>query len=287
MSLLFMSDTKGKIGLIIFSIFFFGDINAQKNETVTLSSEQFKQIKATATELYQELDRVTPGKRGAPPSDAFVLFDGSSLDEWQKPYFEYSGSMMEYADRLPELKRGPHITRPADWKLEKGEMVVVPGAGHLVTKELFGDVQLHIEWLAPKNSTKSGQDYSNSGLFFMGIYEVQILNSYDNETYSNGQAGAVYKQHIPLVNAANPPSQWQQYDVIFSAPKFSEGGNLLNPARMTVFHNGVLIQNNVSLLGPTCYIGQAHYIKHPEALPILLQDHGNPVRFRNIWARKL
>jgi len=132
-----MSDTKEKIGLIIFSIFFLSDINAQKNETVTLSSEQFNQIKATATELYRKLDRVTPGERGAPPSDAFVLFDGSSLDEWQKPYFEYRGSMVEYADRLPELKRGPHITSPADWKLEKGEMVVVPGAGHVVTKKFL------------------------------------------------------------------------------------------------------------------------------------------------------
>jgi len=171
--------------------------------------------------------------------------------------------------------------------LEKGEMVAVPRAGHLVTKELFGDVQLHIEWLAPENTTKKGQDYSNSGIFFMGLYEVQILNSYDNETYNNGQAGAIYKQHIPLVNATKPPGNWQRYDIVFSTPKFSERGDLLNPARMTVFHNGVLIQNNVSLLGPTCYIGQAYYIKHPEELPILLQDHGNPVRFRNIWARKL
>ena len=282
-----MTDTMEKIGLIIFSIFFLGDLNAQKNETVTLTSEQFKQIKAKATELYRELDRVTPGEEGAPPSDAFVLFDGSSLDPWQKPFFEYSGSMAEYADRLPALKRGPYNTRPADWQLEKGEMVAVPGAGHLVTKELFGDVQLHIEWLAPENTTKKGQDYSNSGIFFMGLYEVQILNSYDNETYNNGQAGAIYKQHIPLVNATKPPGNWQRYDIVFSTPKFSERGDLLNPARMTVFHNGVLIQNNVSLLGPTCYIGQAHYMKHPEELPILLQDHGNPVRFRNIWARKL
>ena len=276
-----------KIGLIIFLIFFLADLNAQQKEPFGISSEQLKQIKAESTELYRDLDRVAPGKEGTPPSDALILFDGSTLGQWQKPAFEYGGSMAEYAELLPALKAGPYTTPPADWKLEKGALVVVPGTGDLVTKELFGDVQLHIEWLAPENTTKKGQDYSNSGIFFMGLYEVQILNSYDNETYSNGQAGAIYKQHIPLVNATKPPGNWQRYDIVFSTPKFSERGDLLNPARMTVFHNGVLIQNNVSLLGPTCYIGQAHYIKHPEELPILLQDHGNPVRFRNIWARKL
>lgn len=282
-----MPSKMKKIGLIIFSIFFLADLNAQQKETFGISSEQFKQITAESTELYRDLDRVAPGKEGAPPSDAIVLFDGSTLSQWQKPAFVYGGSMAEYAELLPALKAGPYTTPPADWKLEKGALVVVPGTGHLVTKELFGDVQLHIEWLAPENTTKKGQDYSNSGIFFMGLYEVQILNSYDNETYNNGQAGAIYKQHIPLVNATKPPGNWQRYDIVFSTPKFSERGDLLNPARMTVFHNGVLIQNNVSLLGPTCYIGQAHYIKHPEELPILLQDHGNPVRFRNIWARKL
>ncbi|MAJ51174.1 MAG: hypothetical protein CMB82_06125 [Flammeovirgaceae bacterium] len=277
----------GKICLIIFAIFFFSELNAQKKESAILSAEQLQQIRAKATELHRDLDRVTPGKEAGPPSDAIVLFDGSSLDEWQKPFFEYSGSMAEYHERLPLLKGGPYVTRPADWKLENGALVVVPGTGHLVTKELFGDVQLHIEWLTPKDATKRGQDYSNSGLFFMGLYEIQILNSFDNETYSNGQAGAIYKQYIPLVNATKPPGNWQVYDIIFSAPKFSESGEILNPARITVLHNGVLIQNNVSLLGPTCYIGQSYYVKHPEKLPILLQDHGNPVRFRNIWARKL
>jgi len=276
-----------KIGLIIFLIFFLADLNAQQKEPFGISSEQLKQIKAESTELYRDLDRVAPGKEGTPPSDALILFDGSTLGQWQKPAFEYGGSMAEYAELLPALKAGPYTTPPADWKLEKGALVVVPGTGDLVTKELFGDVQLHIEWLVPKDTARKGQDYSNSGLFFMGLYELQILNSFDNETYSNGQAGAIYKQHIPLVNATLPPGNWQRYDIIFSAPKFSDHGDVLNPARMTVFHNGVLIQNNVSLLGPTCYIGQAYYIKHPQQLPILLQDHGNPVRFRNIWARKL
>tara|TARA_S200000501_G_scaffold147548_1_gene139217 strand:- start:74 stop:910 length:837 start_codon:yes stop_codon:yes gene_type:complete len=276
-----------KKGLVILAMFIISDLEAQKRELITLSQEEFEEIEATTTELYRDLDRVTPGKEGAPPSDAIILFDGSSLDKWQKTFFEYSGSMAEYHEWLPSLKEGPYVTAPADWKLEEGDLVVVPGTGHLVTKELFGDVQLHIEWLTPKDTTKKSQDYSNSGIFLMGLYEIQILNSFDNETYSNGQAGAIYKQHIPLVNATKPPGNWQEFDIIFSAPKFSNSGNVLNPARITVFHNGVLIQNNVYLTGPTCYIGQAYYVKHPEKLPILLQNHGNPVRFRNIWVRKL
>ena len=276
-----------KNGLVILAMFIISDLEAQKRELITLSQEDFEEIEATATELYRDLDRVTPGKKGAPPSDAIILFDGSSLDKWQKTFFEYSGSMAEYHEWLPSLKVGPYVTAPADWKLEEGDLVVVPGTGHLVTKELFGDVQLHIEWLTPKDIAKKSQDYSNSGIFLMGLYEIQILNSFDNETYSNGQAGAIYKQHIPLVNATKPPGNWQEFDIIFSAPKFSNSGNVLNPARITVFHNGVLIQNNVYLTGPTCYIGQAYYVKHPEKLPILLQNHGNPVRFRNIWVRKL
>ena len=276
-----------KKGLVILAMFIISDLEAQKRELITLSQEDFEEIEATTTELYRDLDRVTPGKEGAPPSDAIILFDGSSLDKWQKTFFEYSGSMAEYHEWLPSLKEGPYVTAPADWKLEEGDLVVVPGTGHLMTKELFGDVQLHIEWLTPKDIAKKSQDYSNSGIFLMGLYEIQILNSFDNETYSNGQAGAIYKQHIPLVNATKPPGNWQEFDIIFSAPKFSNSGNVLNPARITVFHNGVLIQNNVYLTGPTCYIGQAYYVKHPEKLPILLQNHGNPVRFRNIWVRKL
>ena len=283
----FITEFMKKKGLIILGMFFISELEAQKRESITLSQEDIEEIEAITTELYRDLDRVTPGKKGAPPSDAIILFDGSSLDQWQKPFFDYSESMTEYAERLPLLKDGAQITRPADWKLEGRDLVVVPGTGHLVTKELFSDVQLHIEWLTPKDISKRGQDYSNSGIFLMGLYEIQILNSFDNETYSNGQAGAIYKQHTPLVNATKPPGDWQEFDIIFNSPKFSESGNLLNPARITVFHNGVLIQNNVYLTGPTCYLGQAYYVKHPEKLPILLQNHGNPVRFRNIWVRKL
>ncbi|MBV6647953.1 MAG: DUF1080 domain-containing protein, partial [Cyclobacteriaceae bacterium] len=155
------------------------------------------------------------------------------------------------------------------------------------TKRSFGDVQLHIEWQAPKASDKSGQGYSNSGVFLMGLYEVQILNSFQNETYANGQASSVYKQHIPLVNASRPPGEWQEYDIIFMAPKFSDGGSVVSRARVTVFHNGVLVQNNVELLGPTVYIGNTYYVPHAEKLPLVLQDHGDPIRFRNIWIREL
>ena len=176
---------------------------------------------------------------------------------------------------------------PAPWKIENGELVVVPGTGQIATKKAFGDVQLHIEWLAPSQSGKEGQMYSNSGVFFMGIYEVQVLNSYENPTYNNGQAGSVYKQHIPLVNASKPVDTWQEYDIIFMAPKFSSKGTLVSPAKVTVLHNGVLVQNNVELMGPTCYIGTSYYIAHPEKLPLLLQDHGDPMRFRNIWVREL
>ena len=166
-------------------------------------------------------------------------------------------------------------------------MTVAPGTGAIETKKAFGDVQLHLEWNAPVAEGKSGQGYSNSGVFFMGMYEVQILNSYENDTYSNGQASSVYKQHIPLVNASRAPGQWQSYDIIFMAPRFSEKGSLISPARITVLHNGVLVQNNVELLGPTTYIGASHYTPHPEKMPLALQDHGDPVQFRNIWIREL
>ena len=246
-----------------------------------------QEIIPESTELYKELQRVVPGKNGSAPSDAIIIFDGSNLDQFQKPPFHYGAGMKEFEQLIPKLKVGPYSTGPADWKIENGELVVVPGARDISTKELFGDVQLHIEWLAPAAQGKSGQGYSNSGLFFMGLYEVQILNSFDNYTYNNGQAGAIYKQYMPMVNASLAPGTWQMYDIIFSAPKFSQSGSVVNPARITVFHNGVLIQNNVSLLGPTCYRGQSYYIKHPEVMPILFQDHGDAVRFRNIWARKL
>jgi hypothetical protein len=239
-----------------------------------------------ATELYSEVAKVTPGENGSAPSDAIVLFDGSNLDAFQTPQGPVVTGMHEFKDLIPKLK-SEHKGDAAPWKMEKGELVVVPGKGHIATKKAFGDIQLHVEWLAPSQEGKSSQQYSNSGVLFMGMYEVQILNSYDNKTYSNGQATAVYKQHIPLVNASKPTDTWQAYDIIFMAPKFSEKGTMVSPARVTVFHNGVLTQNNVELLGPTCYIGTPYYIAHPEKLPFILQDHGDPIRFKNIWVREL
>jgi hypothetical protein len=175
----------------------------------------------------------------------------------------------------------------ADWTVEAGQFVVKPGTGAIETKENFGDFQLHIEWLSPQDTGKEGQGYSNSGVFMMGLYEIQVLNSYANRTYSNGQAGSVYKQHIPLANASRKPGEWQMYDIVFTAPQFNKDEILKSPARVTVFHNGVLIQNNVELEGPTAYIGKSEYFQHPEEMPLRLQDHGDLVRYRNIWIRKI
>ncbi len=219
----------------------------------------------TVTEIYKNLDRVTPGEGTGAPSDAIVLFDGKDLSKWQKA--DGSG--------------------PAEWTVNGGEVTVKAGTGNIATKQAFGDVQLHVEWMSPKAEGKSGQGYNNSGIFLMGLYEVQVLNSYDSETYQNGQAGSVYKQYPPLVNASLPPGTWQKYDIIFTAPRFSEKGTVIRPATLTVFHNGVLVQNASPLLGPTEYIGLPQYKPHAAKLPLQLQDHSDPVRFRNIWVREL
>ena len=239
-----------------------------------------------ATEAYVELEKVTPGENNAPPSDAIVLFDGTNLDEWQAIKQGLGASMKSMAPVIPTLSADGD-GEPAPWNIENGELVVEPGTGYIETRRGFADVQLHIEWKAPKVEGKTGQAYSNSGVFFMGMYEVQILNSYENPTYNNGQASSVYKQHIPLVNASKPVETWQEYDIIFMAPKFTDKGTLVSPAKVTVFHNGVLVQNGVELLGPTCYIGTSYYVAHEDKLPISLQDHGDRMRFRNIWIREL
>lgn len=234
------------------------------------SIAQKKDIKLPpeATEVWEPEPRVvTPGASNhLPPSDAVVLFDGKNLDNWKSAGKD----------------------SPAPWKVENGYFQVIPQTGGIETKAGFGDVQLHIEWKAPDMIKGSGQGRGNSGLFFMGgRYEVQILDSYNNRTYSNGQAGSVYKQYIPLVNAMRPPSEWNTYDVVFMAPRFNADGVLVTPARVTVFHNGVLVQNNVELKGSTEYIGIPKYLAHEAELPIQLQDHGDLVSFRNIWARRL
>ena len=206
---------------------------------------------------------VTPGIGGAPPSDAVVLFDGKNLANWAG-------------------KDGG-----AKWLVKNGAFTVVKGTGDIWTKQAFGDVQLHIEWRTPKKIEGEGQGRGNSGVFLQERYEVQILDSYDNPTYANGQAGSIYKQFIPLVNASRKPGEWQAYDIIFIAPRFTADSTLAMPAKMTVFHNGVLIQNQVELQGETVYIGKPGYTFHAEKEPLRLQDHGCPVSFRNIWLREL
>jgi len=151
----------------------------------------------------------------------------------------------------------------------------------------FGDVQLHIEWAAPNPPSGEGQERGNSGVYLMSTYEVQVLDSYHNVTYPDGQAAAIYGQYPPLVNASRPPGQWQSYDIVFHAPRFDASGRLVSPARATVFHNGVLVQDNVELSGPTAHGQRPPYKPQPEKLPLSLQDHGEPVRYRNIWIREL
>ncbi|TAD94067.1 MAG: DUF1080 domain-containing protein [Bacteroidetes bacterium] len=218
------------------------------------------------SELYTPVAPVVkPGKTAADaPSDATVLFDGTSLKAW-------------------ETESGAN---PA-WTLADNAMTVKPSAGGIRTKQAFGSCQLHVEWRAPAVVKGEGQGRGNSGIIFMGRYELQVLDNYNNTTYSNGQAASIYKQHIPLANACRPPGEWQTYDVIFTAPEFYEDGRVKNAARFTVFHNGVLVQNNVTAWGNVQYIGIPEYVKHPEKLPLLLQDHGDLVSFRNIWVREL
>ena len=209
---------------------------------------------------------VVPGAtHRLPPSDAVVLFGGSDLSAWQQP----DGSA------------------PA-WTIEDGAMTVAPGGGPIETKQSFGDVQLHIEWRTPSDTAGlQGQNRGNSGLFFQNRYEVQVLDSYKSRTYSNGQAGSIYKQYIPAVNASTPPGTWQSYDIVFIAPRFREDSTLASPARLTVFHNGVLLHHDVELKGGTVYRGAPSYEPHPVQAPLMLQDHDHPVRFRNIWLREL
>lgn len=195
-----------------------------------------------------------------PPRGAVVLFDGSNLHAWQS-------------------RRG----RPARWKVGDGYMETVPGAGPIETKQKFGDIQLHVEWSAPNPPRGKSQDRGNSGVFLMGDFEVQVLDSYKAETYADGQAGAIYGQYPPLFNASRPPGEWQAYDIAFRRPRFDESGKLVEPARMTVFHNGILVQNNEEPFGPTSWLKWLPYKDEGGRGPISLQDHDHPVRYRNVW----
>lgn len=207
---------------------------------------------------WQEPPVVTPGKAGGPPSDAVVLFDGKDLSQWN------DGSK---------------------WKIVDG--VATAAGGGISTKESFGDCQLHIEWASPKEVSGSGQGRGNSGVYFMGRYEIQILDSFKNPTYVDGQAASLYKTKPPLVNATLPPGEWQTYDIVFNAPRFNEDKSLKMPGYVTVLHNGVLVQNHTEILGQTAWDSPPHYTAHPERQPLQLQFHGNPVQFRNIWIREI
>ncbi len=219
------------------------------------------------TEIWTPVPRtIQPGKTaGDAPSDAIVLFGNKS-------------------DSINWMNKNGKLF---NWNANDSCLTVVPFAGDLTTKQGFGDCQLHIEWKTPAVVLGEGQGRGNSGVFFMGRYELQVLDSYNNITYSNGQAGSIYKQHMPMVNVCRPPGEWQVYDVVFISPQFYNDGNLKSPARITVFQNGVLIQNNVDLWGAMQFIGVPKYEKHAAKEPLLLQDHHNPVSFRNIWVREL
>lgn len=199
---------------------------------------------------------------GPPPSDATVLFDGKDLSQWNGE----KGS--------------------AKWEIKDG-VATVNGTGSISSKQEFGDCQLHIEWATPEKVEGEGQGRGNSGILLQGRYEVQVLDSYINKTYYHGQAGAVYKQYAPLVNACRKPGEWQSYDIIFHAPRFDADGKLEKPGTVTVLQNGVLVQDHVEIMGSTGPTGAPKYHAHPLKQSLVLQDHHNPVRYRNIWIREL
>jgi len=198
---------------------------------------------------------------GRPPSDAIVLFDGKDLSQW-------------------ESKDGP-----AKWKVANGYMETVPKTGYIHTKQSFADCQLHVELATPAPAVGESQDRGNSGVFLMGLYEIQVLDSYNNRTYADGQAAALYGQYPPLVNASRPPGQWQTYTIIFHPSRWDKDGKLIRLGRVSVFHNGILVQDNVEIQGPTV-TGEPDK-PHADRLPISLQDHNHPVRYRNIWIREI
>jgi len=227
------------------------------------------------TEVWEPVPPVvTPGENGAAPSDAIVLFDGRSLDAW-----------VNSRDKTP-----------AGWTVADGVLTVNKPVGNIETTRTFRNYQLHLEWRIPTAITGEGQARGNSGVFLASTgegdagYEVQVLDSYNNKTYVNGQAGSVYKQHIPLANPTRKPGEWQTYDIVWNAPVWNADGSLKTPAYVTVMHNGVLVQNHVELKGETVYIGQPNYDRRYDRAPIKLQSHGDPspaISFRNIWVREL
>lgn len=210
---------------------------------------------------------VDPGPAGPPapvPADAIVLFDGRDLSGWTN-------------------MKG----QPARWIVRDGYMETVKGAGSIRTAREFGDCQLHVEWATPSPGVGTSQDRGNSGVYLMNLYEVQVLDSYESRTYADGMAGALYGQFPPLVNASRKPGEWQTYDIVFHAPRFDASGAVTAPATMTVFHNGILVHDSQELTGPTAHKARPPYKAHAARLPVSLQDHAHPVRYRNIWLRDL
>jgi 2-keto-4-pentenoate hydratase/2-oxohepta-3-ene-1,7-dioic acid hydratase in catechol pathway len=245
-----------------------GDVVEVELENVGVVRNKVTQVKKEyaqhATDRPQPLPLAPPAQTlpVPAPAGAVMLFDGTSLTNW----------------------RSADSTRsPARWKVENGYLEVVRGSGDIESAQSFGDGQLHVEFMSPKPATGEGQDRGNSGVFLMSKYEVQVLDSYANVTYPDGQAAAIYGQFAPRVNVSRPPGEWQTLDITFTAPRFDAAGKLVSPARMTVLHNGVNVQDNVALLGPTTHRRRDPYAAHPDRLPVKLQDHGHPVRFRNIW----
>jgi hypothetical protein len=230
--------------------------------------EELMEMKPEMTEIWDpEVPIITPGEKPSDaPSDAIVLFDGTDLGrEWTSADGAEPG-----------------------WLVEDNCVTVVAGKGVIKTKRVFEDFQLHIEWRTPSEVKGKSQGRGNSGIFLQELYEVQVLDNFNNRTYRNGQAGSIYKQHAPLVNACKEPGVWQVYDIIYTAPRFKDDGTFFTPPVVTVLQNGVLVQNHVKLRGPTEYIGIPEYSVEPHgAKSIVLQDHGNPVSYRNIWIREL
>lgn len=207
----------------------------------------------------------SPTQVGQAPSDAVVLFAGDDLSQW----VAMNGS-------------------PTRWVVKDGAMECVPGSGYIRTLRCFGDAQVHLEFATPAKVEGSSQGRGNSGVFFgLTRYEIQVLDSYQNPTYADGSCASIYNQYPPLVNASRPPGEWQSFDILWTAPRFDADGRLVSPARVTLFHNGVLVHHNAELIGNTGWVTRGPYRAHPEKLPLALQDHGNPVRYRNIWVREL
>jgi len=280
-----------KLLIISIMLFYFAFGFAQQPEQSATPANQSQQ--PTTREIQNLFDSMTPAQKNSlftnikhimdpeviivqpgakdsdPPSDAIILFDGTEISkEWE------------------EVSRD--CVKPATWIIKDGGMQPTTSSGTVRTKRVFNDFQLHIEWKTPTGLTVTGQSRGNSGVIIDGLYEVQVLDSYNNRTYRNGQAGAIYMQYAPLVNVSRKPGEWQTYDIFFTAPRFKDSTTYFTPSRVTVVHNGVLVQNNVSIQGPTAYHGIPQYIiKEHGPGPIQLQQHGNPTTFRNIWIREL